>query len=337
MISWWHNVVFAAQWAFWLLLLIPLLAVLIWWKAGRGRPALQISSIKFFSGVKTPARVKWRPVLYVLRLAAIAFLLISIARPQSTLAWKKTHGNGIDIMMCIDVSPSMEASDFQPTRLEAAKEQAKRFVENRPDDRIGIVEFSGEPFTLCPLTTDHKALKNLITTINSGMLIEGTAIGMGLSKSVERLHDSQAKSKVVILLTDGENNAGNISPEDAARLAKTYGIKVYIIGLGASEGNVLQPNAVNPDGSYSMAFQPVNIDEELLIKMAEVTGGKYFRATGNMQLQKIYDDINNLEKTEFDKNQAMQRKEEYLPLLLWAFFFLACELILRYTIFDSIT
>jgi Ca-activated chloride channel family protein len=337
MIGWWNNVVFAQPWAFWLLLLIPLLGIFIWLLSGKGRPALQISSIRFFSGVKTPARVRWRPILYVLRLGAIAFLLVSIARPQSTLAWKKTSGNGIDIMMCIDVSPSMEASDFQPTRLEAAKEQAKRFVENRADDRIGIVEFSGEPFTLCPLTTDHKALKNLITTINSGMLIEGTAIGMGLAKSVERLHDSKAKSKVVILLTDGENNAGNISPEDAARLAKTYGIKVYIIGMGAAEGNVLQPNTINPDGSYSMAFQPVNIDEKMLIGMAELTGGKYFRASGNLQLQKIYDDINSMEKSEFDKNQAMQRKEEFLPLLIWAFILLGVELILRYTLFDSIT
>lgn len=337
MIAWWHNITFAYPWALWGLLLIPLLAVAIWFFSGRNRPALHISSLRFFSGLKTPLRVRFRPTLYVLRLIALGLLICAFARPQSKLAWKKNHGNGIDIMLCMDVSTSMNAFDFLPTRMEAAKQQASRFVGMRPDDRIGLVVFAGEPYTVCPLTTDHEALSNLILSTGSGLLDDGTAIGMGLAKSVERLEGSTAKSKVVVLLTDGENNAGVISPEDAARLAKTYGIRVYIIGMGASEGSVLQPTMQNPDGSYVSTYSPVNIDEKQLMDMAETTGGKYFRASDNLRLTQIYDEINKMEKTEFDKDEAQARKEEFLPLLFWAAFVLGLELIFRYTLFDSLT
>lgn len=337
MISWWHNVTFAYSWALWGLLIIPFIAVLLYFFGGRNRPALHISTVRFFGGLKTPLRVRLRPVLYVIRLLALGLLICAFARPQSRLAWKKNHGNGIDIMLCMDVSTSMNAFDFTPTRLEAAKVQANRFIGTRPDDRIGVVVFSGEPYTLCPLTTDHQALQSLVTTISSGQLDDGTAIGMGLAKAVERLEGSTAKSKVVILLTDGENNAGDVSPEDAARLAKTFDIRVYIIGLGASEGSVLQPTMQNPDGSYVSAYAPVNIDEKQLMEMAETTGGKYFRASDNVRLTQIYDEINKMEKTEFDKDEAQARQEEFLPLLLLAAFFIGIELLLRYTVFDTLT
>ncbi len=336
MIGWFHSVTFAYPWALWGLFAIPFIAVFLFFFGGRGRPVMQISSLRFFSGLKTPMRVRLRPLLYVLRLGALALLICAFARPQSTLAWRKNHGNGIDIMLCMDVSSSMEATDFSPSRMAAAKTQAIRFVGQRPDDRIGMVVFSGEPYTLCPLTTDHQALSDLISTTGSGLLEDGTAIGMGLAKAVERLEDSQAKSRVIILLTDGENNAGVISPEDAARLAKTYNIRTYIIGLGAA-GDVLQPTLQNPDGSYVMQYAPVNIDEKQLMEMAETTGGKYFRASDDLQLQQVYDEINTMEKTEFDKDEAQARKEEFLPLIFWIAFLLGLEIVLRYTVFDSVT
>lgn len=340
MMAWWHSVTFAYPWALWGLTLIPVIAVLLFFFGGRKRPVLQISSLRFFSGLKTPTRVRLRPLLYVLRLGALALLICTFARPQSTLAWRKNHGNGIDIMLCMDISTSMDgglADDYSsPTRIESAKTQAVRFVGQRPDDRIGMVVFSGEPYTLCPLTTDHEALASLISQTQTGFLDDGTAIGMGLAKAVERLEGSTGKSKVIVLLTDGENNAGTISPEDAARLAKTYGIRTYIIGLG-SNGNMLTPMMQNPDGSYVMQYAPTNIDEKQLMEMAETTGGKYFRATDDLQLQQVYDEINTMEKTEFDKDEAQARKEEFLPLIFWAALLFGIEIVLRYTLFDSVT
>jgi Ca-activated chloride channel family protein len=340
MIGWFNSVSFAYPWALWGLLAIPFIAVLLYFFGGRGRPVMQISSLRFFSGLKIPMRVRLRPLLYALRLGVLALLICAFARPQSTLAWRKNHGNGIDIMLCMDVSTSMDGTMGGGyggvTRLESAKTQAVRFVGQRPDDRIGMVVFSGEPYTLCPLTTDHIALASLVENTTSGILEDGTAIGMGLAKAVERLEDSKAKSKIVILLTDGENNSGVISPEDAARLAKTYAIKTYIIGLGA-DGDQLTPMMKNPDGSYVMQYAPTNIDEKQLMEMAETTGGKYFRASDDLQLQQIYDEINTMEKTEFDKDEAQARKEEFLPLMFWIAFLLGLEIILRYTVFDSVT
>ncbi len=340
MIGWFNNVSFAFPWALWGLTLIPVIAVFLFFFGGRGRPVMQISSLRFFSGLKTPMRVRFRPVLYVIRLTALALLIIAFARPQSTLAWRKNHGNGIDIMLCMDVSTSMDGSlgsDYSTTtRIESAKTQAVKFVSQRADDRIGMVVFSGEPYTLCPLTTDHEALSTLISSTVTGFLLDGTAIGMGLAKAVERLEGSTAKSKVIILLTDGENNAGVISPEDAARLAKTYNIRTYIIGLGAS-GSQLTPTLQNPDGSYVMQYTATNINEKQLMEMAETTGGKYFRASDDLQLQQVYEEINTMEKTEYDKDEAQARKEEFLPLLFWVAFLLGIELILRYTLFDSVT
>lgn len=242
-------------------------------------------------------------------------------------------------MLVIDISESMDARDFRPNRMEAAKYEASRFVEERPDDRIGVVVFSGEAFTVCPLTSDHEALKVLIANINfnQGEYKVGTAIGMGLAKGVERIKDSKAKSKVIVLITDGENNTGSIQPIDAARIAKTFEVRVYTIGMGAAQGKVLSPTIKNPDGSYVMQYQDLDIDEGTLSQIADLTGGKYFRASDDKNLERVYSDINQLEKSEFDKKGTEERKEEYLPFLLAALFFLLLEVSLRYTTFDSLT
>jgi Ca-activated chloride channel family protein len=221
--------------------------------------------------------------------------------------------------------------------LGAAKKEAIHFINDRPDDRIGVVIFSGETFTLCPLTTDHEALNALITNISTGELDMGTAIGMGLAKAVERLKMSTSKSKVVILLTDGENNWGTIAPLDAGRLAKTFGVRVYTIGLSTTAGQVLTPTMQNPDGSYVQQYQDVDIDEKTLKEIADMTGGKYFRAGDTRKLEAIYSEINKLEKSEFDKKGTEERQDEFLPFLCIALVLILLEFILRYTVFDSVT
>jgi Ca-activated chloride channel homolog len=338
MMNWWNNVVFAEQWVLWFLFILPLVAAGIFFFSEKGKPVLTLSSFRYLAGAKTPARVKWRIILPILRLACLAVLIMAFARPQSRGEWKREHGKGIDIVICLDVSPSMEAGDFYPTRLERAKLEAANFVDKRPDDRIGIVVFGGESFTLCPLTYDHRTLKTLLMTVSTNILdAGGTAIGMGLAKSVERLKESKAKSKVVVLLTDGENNQGMIQPYDAARLAATYKIKTYTIGMGATEGKVLTPTARNPDGSYVQQYQPVTVADSSLLEMAQITGGKYFRANDGAKLEEIYKEIDKLEKTEFDKKGKQEHKEEYLPFLFLAVFLLGLEFVLRYTVFDTLT
>jgi Ca-activated chloride channel homolog len=340
MISWWQNIVFEWGWVLWFLPAIPPFAILIYYLGGRGRPALSLSSFSYLKGIATPAVVKWRTALYLLRFFAAILLVIALARPQSRSEFQKRHGEGIDIMLVIDISGSMNAQDFMPNRLEAAKRQAIHFVEERRNDRIGVVVFSGEPFTICPLTTDHEALKVLIShiAINEGQYQYGTAIGMGLAKGIERLQNSTAKSKVAILLTDGANSAGSIQPFDAARMAKTYNVRVYTIGMAAIQGKVLAPSTkLNPDGTPRMEYQDVDIDEAMLIEMATHTGGKYFRAGDQKNLESIYAEINMLEKSEYDKNRIEERKEEFLPFLLLALLFVLLEFTLRYTTFDSLT
>jgi Ca-activated chloride channel family protein len=339
MIDWWQNIIFAWSWVLWFLVAIPVVAILIYYLGGRGRPALTLSSFQYLKGITVPAIVKWRTVLYLFRFITLILLITALARPQSRTGFKEKHGEGIDIMLVIDVSPSMEASDFHPTRMEAAKLEASHFVDERPDDRIGVVIFSGEPFTVCPLTSDHEALKLLISNItsNQGEFDMGTAIGMGLAKGVERIKDSQAKSKVVVLITDGENNKGTIQPLDAGRMAKTFKVRVYTIGMGATQGKVLTPTLMNPDGSYVQQYQDVDIDEKTLMEIATTTGGKYFRASDTKNLENVYSEINELEKSEYDKKGAEERQEEYLPFLLGALFFILLEFVLRYTTFDSLT
>lgn len=339
MIAWWDNIIFGEPWVLWFLTAVPAFAILIYYLGGRGRPALTLSSFRYLNGIRVPAKVKWRSVLYLIRFAILILLITAFARPQSKTGFKRKHGEGIDIMLVIDISQSMDALDFKPSRIEAAKLEAMRFVDQRPDDRIGVCKFSGEAFTVCPLTADHEALKMLIMNIetNRGELEQGTAIGMGLAKGVERIKDSNAKSKIVVLITDGSNNKGTIQPLDAGRIAKTFGVKVYIIGLGATQGKVLSPSTINPDGSYVMQYQDVDIDESTLMEIAKTTGGKYFRASDSRRLENIYSEISKMEKTEFEKNGTEERQEEFLPFLIVLLVLVFGEFILRYTTFDSLT
>jgi Ca-activated chloride channel homolog len=340
MIQWWNEIQFDRPWVIWFLFIIPLLAIGIYLFGGKGRPKLQLSSFRYLKGNKKPARLFWRNTLHLLRFGALAVLLLAIARPQSRMEWKRKTGQGIDIILCMDISESMEASDLGglfDTRIAVAKKQASNFISQRPDDRIGLVVFSGETFAPCPLTTDHDALKVLVENVHTGELTSGTHIGMGLAKSVERLRDSKAKSKVIVLLTDGENNGGSITPIDAGRLAKTFNIRVYTIGLGATSGQVLSPTTQNPDGSYVQQYQDVNIDESTLIEIAAMNGGKYFRAGDGQKLEEVYKEINRLEKSDYDKKDKEQRKEEYMPFILFALALLIAEFVLRYTVFDTVT
>ncbi len=229
----------------------------------------------------------------------------------------------------------MLAKDFKPDRLEAAKEVAVEFIDSRPNDRIGLVIFSGEAFTQCPLTSDHAVIKNLFPGIKTGMIADGTAIGMGLATAVNRIKDSQAKSKVIILLTDGVNNQGSIAPATAAEIAKVFNIRVYTIGVG-TEGMALSPVAIFPDGKYQYDYVPVQIDEAVLSSISQMTGGKYFRATDNKSLKQVYQEIDKLEKTKFEEKSFTNKEEKFLPFALVAGLAFALELLLRFTLFRTI-
>ena len=271
----------------------------------------------------------------VLRSLAIAALVVAIARPQTKLAWQDMSSEGIDIVLAMDLSPSMLARDFKPNRLESAKNVAEEFIDGRPSDRIGLVVFSGEAFTQCPLTIDHSILKNLLKEVEPNFLPDGTAIGMGLSTSVNRLRNSKAKSKVVILITDGENNAGSVSPLTAAEIAQMYGVRVYTIGVG-SKGMAYSPAYRYPNGEYAFDYVQVRIDEELLTKIATMTGGQYFRATNNKALEDIYKKIDTLEKTRFDVTEFRKMREEFWPFALLGLILLLVEWFTRNTLLRSI-
>jgi len=320
---------------FWLFLLLPL--ALLWYvfKHKKQTAELKISSLKGFK-VTNSWLPKLRHLLFALRLLALAALITAMARPRTVDVSTKTKTTrGIDIVMAIDVSASMLAKDLSPNRLEALKDVAAEFIAGRPNDRIGLVEYAGESYTKTPITSDKSIVLRSLNEIRYNNIIEGgTAIGMGLATSVNRLKDSKAKSKVIILLTDGVNNSGFIDPKIASELAVEYGIKVYTIGLGTN-GMALSPYAVNPNGSFQYARVQVEIDEALLKEIAEATGGKYFRATNNKKLAEIYDEINKLEKTEIEEFKFYNYEEKYRPLVLLAGLLLAIELLLRFTIFRS--
>jgi Ca-activated chloride channel family protein len=256
-------------------------------------------------------------------------------RPQSRSSFKDVKTEGIDIVIALDISSSMLAKDFKPNRLEAAEELAIKFIDSRPNDRIGLVIFSGESFTQCPLTSDHAVIKNLFSGIKLGMLADGTAIGNGLATSVSRIKDSQAKSKVVILLTDGVNNQGSVAPITAAEIAKAYGIRVYTIGLGTT-GKALSFAGIYPDGSYAYEYMDVVIDEKTMTEIADMTGGKYFRATDNDKLKDVYKEIDRLEKTIFEEKNYTNKSEHFLPFAITAALLLLIEFLLRNTILKSI-
>ena len=316
-----------------LLLLIPMIGWYIW-KLCKSQASLQVSSSEAFDA---PGATSWkvylRHVPFALRMAAIAVLIIILARPQSTNSWQNTSTECIDIVMAMDISSSMLAQDFKPNRLEASKDVAASFLNGRPNDNIGLVVFAAESFTQCPLTTDHTVLLNLFKDIQPGIIQDGTAIGLGLANAVSRIKDSQAKSKVIILLTDGVNNAGEIAPVTAAEIAKTFGIRVYAIGVG-TQGTAPYPFQT----AFGVQYQdiPVEIDEPTLKQIASTTGGQYFRATDNSSLKEIYSEIDKMEKTKISVQQYSKKQEEYKNWALLLFALLLVEILLRNTLLRNI-
>ncbi len=320
---------------FWLLLALPLAVLWYIFKHKKQTAELKISSLKGFK-ITNSWLPKLRHLLFTLRLVALALLIMALARPQSVDVSTKTKTTrGIDIVMAIDVSASMLAKDLSPNRLEALKKVAAEFIKGRPNDRIGLVEYAGESYTKTPITSDKAIVLRSLKSIKYNTIIEGgTAIGMGLATSVNRLKDSKATSKVIILLTDGVNNSGFIDPKIASELAVEYGIKTYTIGLGTN-GMALSPVAILPNGNFQYGRIQVEIDEDLLKEIAEVTGGKYFRATNNKKLEEIYDEINKLEKTEIEEFKYYNYEEKYRPLVILAGLLLLMELLFRFTVFRS--
>lgn len=327
------NISFANPYFFWLFLLLPLAIAWYIFKRKEETAALKISTVDSFKYKSFLPKLK--PGLFILRLFALSAIIVAMARPQiEDISTRTKTTRGIDIVMAIDVSSSMLARDLKPNRLSALKDVAADFIKKRPNDRIGLVAYAGEGYTKTPITTDKNIVLNSLREITYGQLEDGTAIGMGLSISVNRLKESKAKSKVIILLTDGVNNSGFIEPQTAADLAVEFDIKTYTIGLGTN-GNALSPIAYNADGSYRYGMRQVEIDEDLLQSIAEVTGGKYFRATDNETLGEIYDEINKLEKTDIEEFKYYRYEEKFRPWVLLAGALLLLEWILRNTVFRS--
>ena len=320
---------------FWILLLFPLLLLWFFFKKNQQTAVLKISSLKGFDTSKNWL-AKLRPILFVIRLVVLSLIITAMARPRTVdESTRIKTTKGIDIVIAIDVSASMLARDLKPNRLEALKKVASRFIQARPNDRLGLVEYAGESYTKTPLTSDKKIVLSSLKSIKYNTTITGgTAIGMGLATSVNRLKESRAKGKVIILLTDGVNNSGFIDPKIASELAVEFGIKVYTIGLG-SNGMALSPIGILPNGSFQYGNIQVEIDEELLNQIAETTGGKYFRATSNTKLEEIYAEINKLEKTEIEETKYKSYNELFRPLILAALGLLLFELLLRYTVYKS--
>jgi Ca-activated chloride channel family protein len=329
-----NGVTFLNPGFFWLFILIPLLAAWHIWKR-KERAALKISSLE---GFKKSGSVlaKIYPLLIVLRLLALSALIIALARPRTVDVSSQTKTTkGIDIVMAIDVSGSMLAKDLRPNRLEGLKVVARDFVEARPNDRIGLVLYAAEAYTQTPVTSDKAMVIDAIRNIRySNVLQDGTGIGMGLATAVNRLKESVAKSKIIILMTDGVNNAGFIEPETAAEIAREYGIKVYTIAIGTN-GMAEFPYAYGPNGTFLFKMMQVEIDEALMKDIARKTGGQYFRATSNKKLQSIYDEINKLETTEIEELKFYDYQEKFRPFAIFAGLLLLVELGLRQTIFRS--
>lgn len=330
MIGYLEKITFA--YPYWLLLfsIIPLLVTFYVLRNKKQFASLSLPSLEWTKGIKPNFRIRFRYLPFALRMIALSFLIIVMARPQIHSNQRKINIEGIDIIMALDVSGSMRARDLKPDRLEAAKTVAETFINGRKNDRIGLVIFSGEAFTQCPLTTDHTVLKNLFKPIKSGMIEDGTAIGDGLATAINRIKDSKAISRVIILLTDGVQNSGSIDPISAAQIAKDYGIRIYTIGVG-SKGTAPMP-VQTPFGEQIMNV-PVNIDEDMLTKVANTTDGKYFRATSNESLKGVYQEIDKLEKSKIDVNIFMNKSEEFLYFGIAALIFLLLELVLRLSIF----
>lgn len=317
---------FASPYYLWLLTLLAPLTAYYVWRTLQGGAAIQISTVRGVEGAPHTVRYYLRHLPFVLRAAAFALLVVALARPQDVEQNVSTSTEGIDIMLSIDVSGSMLARDFKPDRLTAAKEVAGSFIADRYGDRIGLVVFAGEAFTQSPLTTDQSTLQTLLARIRSGLIEDGTAIGNGLATAINRLRESDAKSKVIILLTDGVNNRGEITPLTAAEIARAQGIRVYTIGVG-TEGMAPYP-AIDMFGKLTFVNQQVEIDEKTLKAMAEMTGGRYFRATDKAKLQAIYDEINQLEKSKVEVTERVSYHELYLAWVLAALGLLLVEFLL---------
>lgn len=313
-----------------LYLMLILVPMVVWYtlRVSKMQPAFRLASTEAFRGKKKGLRVHLRHLPFALRCIAIALIIVVIARPQAIDSWEKSETQGIDIVLALDVSGSMLAQDLQPNRLVAAKQVAAEFITDRPNDNIGLVIFAGESFTQCPMTTDHKILLNLLNDIDFGMIEDGTAIGLGLANGVNRLKDSQSKSKVVILLTDGTNNRGQIAPLTAADLARSYGIRVYTVGVGTKG---MAPTPVQTLFGTRIQNMPVDIDEETLSQIATITGGKYFRAEDNAGLSAIYHEIDEMEKYLISVQNVTRKQELFLPFALLALAFIFLELLLRRT------
>lgn len=332
----WKHLSFAHPLYFALLLLLP---VMIWWHITAKRkdnPALRLTTLAGIDLAHTGLKAKLRGVLFVLRIITLLALTIALARPRSSNTSENIDSEGIDIVLALDISGSMLAEDFKPNRIEAAKNVAMKFVDERPGDRIGLVVFGGETFPMCPITIDHRVLKEQIAALKIGMLKQNTAIGLGLASAVNRLRLANGKSKVVILMTDGVNNVSTpISPLTALEIAKVFKVKVYTIGIGTNAGQAPVP-VQTPMGMQKM-MQPVEIDEALLKQISAETGGKYFRATGNRSLEGVYNEIDKMEKTKIEVTSYKHYAELFFPFAMIAVICLVLEMLLRYSVFRSIT
>jgi len=328
------NITFANPQFFWLLLVLPLMVAWYMYWNKKSKPNVTLSSTIAFRKISS-----WKDYLYhslfALRLLAVALITIALARPQTHSENAQTKiTDGIDIVMAIDVSSSMLSQDLKPNRFEALKKVASQFVKDRPNDRIGLVVYAGESYTKTPVTTDKSIILNSLAELTYGQVEDGTAIGMGLATAVNRLKESKAKSRVIILLTDGVNNTGVIDPLIAAELAAEYGIKVYTVGIGTN-GMALSPYALNPDGSIMYRMLQVEIDESLMKKIAQITHGLYFRATNNQKLQQIYDEINKLETSKIEEFKYTEVDEKFRLLVIIATILLLLEFLLKHTVFRN--
>lgn len=325
------------EYFFLLILLIPYILWYFLWRK-KSEPTLLMSDTNAYRYARKSLRMRLMHAPMVLRCACFALIVCVLARPQTHNSWGSRTVEGIDIMLAIDVSTSMLAEDLKPNRIEAAKSVAKEFIAGRPDDNIGLTIFAGEAFTQCPMTTDHASLINMLSTVRTdiaarGIISDGTAIGMGIANAVSRLKDSKAKSKVVILLTDGSNNMGDISPMTAAQIAKSYGVRVYTVAVGT---NNVAPYPVPVAGGVQYVKLPVEIDTKTLTAIAKTTDGNAYRATNNKELAQIYQDIDQLEKTKMEVKKFSKRYEAYQPFALAAILVLLLEILLRTTILRRI-
>lgn len=319
-------------------LLLGIVPLLIWYYVkgnAKSDVSVRLSSTAQLQDFSPSTKTKFRHLPFILRIAALTLFIIAIARPQSSSSWQNSTTEGIDIVLSMDISGSMLAEDFKPNRLEASKKVALEFIEKRPTDRIGMVVFAGEAFTQVPLTTDHSVIKNLMEDVKSGLVEDGTAIGNGLAMAVKRLSNSKAKSKVIILLTDGINNSGEVAPVSAAEIAKTFGVRVYTIGVGTI-GTAPYPMRT-PWGAIQYQQMEVKIDEKLLTRIAEMTNGKYFRATNNKKLREVYQEIDRLEKSKIETTEFRKRKEEFFWLVVLGVLCLLSEMVVRHTWLNSLS